>query len=266
MDAEMTKEIIKRYLGTSLTEQHFYDDATVDELRREFAIPLVQHTQVQMLLEVGANHSARMSEQAAIDLKPIRLELDRLNKAICKLTHEFESVSEETWFLMREAGFLRSSSETPFPKVIEPDGGDAVTALRTLQFVDQVSGKVEEVTLSSLFHMISALAECSVSTKPFAGAGRAGRPNDDAMFDLLFNAWGIWVAVLQRDFTLDWAPNGEPVTPAARFCTCISNIVDPGVTQQRIRTAARKVHEFDLNVSDLEELTQEIDNFHKRLE
>jgi len=266
MDEEMTKEVMKRFLGTNLKDPVYFTNVVIDELGRDFSIPPDRHPTVQALLEVAAHQWTRESAQAKIDLKAVRLELDQLSKTISKLTQKIDSMSEETWKMITESGFWLSSSETPLPKVIQQDADDASTDFRTLHFADEASGAVEEVKLGSLRQMLSALAECSVSAKFLAGAGRPGRPNDDAMFDLLHVAFHVWVTVLDRSFEMVWAPNGGAVSPIADFFVRVSHVVDSGIPVQRIAFSARKIREKLQDYKSLCESDQNIDEYYKRFE
>ena len=75
----------------------------------------------------------------------------------------------------------------------------------------------------------------------------------------------IWTNIVQREFTLGWH-NQQPDSDAARFCVDVAAIVDPKFVQSRIISASRKVRETGLNISNLEELLAQAEEFRKRLD
>lgn len=266
MDEWLEEEVHKRMLGTSLEVVKFFTDDVIEELGREFSISPEELEAVQWVLEVGAHQWERETAAAKIKSKVIRHELDKLRNAIVRLSDTFDRTSDDTWNILADSGVWRSVIEEPLPRVIHRISETENGSSRTLEFLDVVTGEVQKENLDALGCALSALAECAVSAKLLAGAGRRGRPEDEAMFYLFYYVYQVWVSVLKRPFTLDWTKGNEPITDAARYCTRVCHIISAQIPAEQIVSSARKAREMGIQINNLQEVVQVFDHYRKQIE
>lgn len=250
-----------RWLGASLHEPPPLSPDMIARLSVEFDLPADTAPVVGVVLNAAARSFRAESRRAQLDLARCRKDLAKIEKAAQQLLSAIDAASLDAWSVVADAQLARS---------LDLDNVEATMfqiAAQVMQGrVPVPSATDDQTNLSKLRADLADLAEKARAAQVFAGAGKPGRPQDDAAFDLLHGVFHVWSSILARDFRLDWTDDGAPITEAARFCVAIARAIDPEISTSRIITAARKAREKGIQIRSLEELPEVMGEYRKRFE
>lgn len=256
---QSTQELVKLAYGDSLNEKSIFTDEKMQEIAKEFRIPPERVSEIQPVLKGAAFRWRSETKLAQTNFPKARRKIKAIAKATDVLLKLLDEQSEDAKKMYDLASLVHSlvKSNLLDTEKVDPAGGrrDAVIESATAQ-VPNIEALVVELT---------ALSTLSQSALGLAGSGRTGRPNDDAADDLMRGVYQVWTAMLVRDFTLDWAPDGKPITDAARFCVAVWQCVDPSTGLNKIANAASKQQKIGLPINDLEKLPEILDHYSKHI-
>lgn len=259
-EEQAIQELVERAYGDSLSAKSVFTDEKIQSIAKEFRFPPEQVPEIQAVLNGFAFRWHSETKLAQTNFPTVRREFGAIAKAADSLLNLIDKQSEDAkniYGLASSTHRLAKSIALSFPEERDPAGGrmDAVIASVNAQ-VPNMEALVVELT---------ALSTLSQSALGLAGSGRTGRPNDDAADDLMRGVYQVWTAMLVRDFALDWAPDGKPITDAARFCVAVWQCVDPSTGLNKIANAASKQQKIGCPIKDLEKLPKILDHYSKHI-
>jgi hypothetical protein len=260
IDEKAQAEFIKRFTEASQGPRIVFTSEIVDQLSEEFGIPIAMRDLVGQILEVGARQWSAETQFSALGFEKIRKELRSLEKAAKAIVSVLENLSADTQQIMVDAGDGRTLGGFPLPRVSMHDSAPV------LEYAASSDRESRCISLAEARSIFAALGQCAVDARPMARATHKGRPEQEALFDLLHVGFHVWASLLCRAFKLDWASDGEPITDAAMFSVRIARVVDSAATLQQIATAARKVREKGMPIRDLEEKAKVVEHYRKQYE
>jgi truncated hemoglobin YjbI len=252
------------WIGGVPDRTKYFDQDNVRKLANDHGIREERTMLALLLLELAALAYWKEAERAARDYSKHRKELDQLEKAAAKLASVLDELDPETLRIVHEARVARGFKDFAIEGVVDA----SVQAV----FKPQAATGSRQSERPNKTRQHNALRAALVTVindaqagKRWAGEGKSGRPRDDSAADLMQMCFLIWTNLVGREFTMAWYEN-QPDSDAARFCVDVAAIVDPKLSASRIDSATRKVRETGFNISDLEKLTAEAEEFRKRLD
>jgi hypothetical protein len=261
---EQLAAFLEMWIGGVPDRTKYFDQDHIGKLAKDHGIREEFTMLALLLLEMAALAYWKEAERAARDYSTHRKELDRLEKAAAKLASVLEELDPETLGIMHEAHVARRFKDHAIGDVV----GAAVQSVFLPEAAtdrSQQDRPNEPRQLESLRDALASVIDQAQAGKRWAGEGKSGRPSDDSATDLMQMCLMIWTNLVGGEFTVAWYKN-QPDSAAARFCMDVATIVDPKLSASRIVSATRKVRETGLDISDLEKLTAEAEEFRKRLD
>lgn len=98
-----------------------------------------------------------------------------------------------------------------------------------------------EVNQKALRNELTCVAQSITSLLSHSPEVKRGMPSNDDLRVWVRTISDLWTDHLHRPFTRDVAPNGEPVSEAARFCVDVFHEVEPSVPPSRVLNAMKQV-------------------------
>lgn len=216
-----------------------FDDDVMAGLSGSFNIPASKIVEVKVILEMACRAYWTQTLRPELRSKEVRDELATLSKAANDLSERIAQLSPKTREMLLEAG-RRQRLDTPSTPRLSEEKEQNPTAPRISLHLHRQSGEGGAVLdFAEWVDGIDALRICADGAAVLAGAGKPGPAPDHAAFFLINVTFGAWTKTLRREFSVDWADNGDWLTEASRFCMEVALTVDPDIKRSRIRTAAR---------------------------
>jgi hypothetical protein len=252
------------WIGSDSDRGEYFHEGNYAKLAADHGIPETFATIAPLVLEVAARAYREETKRASLDYSRHRKELAKLEKAAANLMAMIDTLDADIVRIMQEARIARGFKDHPIADTVQATfqaimmaGADQQDALVEL--------REEPDPLGALRNALAKVIDDVKGAKRWAGEGKSGRPRDESAADLMQACLMVWTNMVGKDFTVEWHKN-EPISDAARFCWDIALVVDPRVSASRIETAMRKIRESGYDISDLDKLTAEAEEFRKRLD
>lgn len=255
---------LEMWIGGIPKRTRFFDEENMKPLADNHRIPEDTKMWSLLLLEIAALSYWKEKERAKTDFAEARKKLGQLEKALTRLVQALDGLDQESRRVIYEARVARRLSDRPFADLV----GSAVQRIlqpRTADLDGQKTWLDEAQRLEDFRNSAAAIGNDAQGAQKWAGKGRSGRRDDDSAKVLIQFCFMVWTNFVKRDFKLAWYKQ-HPDSDAARFCVDVAAMVDPKLTTSRIISASRKVREENLNISDLQKLTAEAEEFRKRMD
>lgn len=241
-----------------------FDEIVMARLAEEFKISDRYLTLVSDLMDVAAHQFEKAEARSSTDFKAVRKELTQLSMAAKTLENTLSNLSPEGLYALNTLGMRHLGIKSDEPRIIKRSGPTGGASEQTLEFPAKDGDQFLAHALSELEQVLAALSRTSSSAQDAARAGRTGRPEDDAISELLFLTFHTWASILGRAFKLHFDDRSEPLSEAAQFAVRVVKIVDDRVSLPRIANAARKTAKTCKPITSLEELPGNLGDLFKR--
>jgi hypothetical protein len=241
------------WLGSESSREMIIDEQFLGVLQADYDLPDETISSIQLVLKTSGRAYGQAKQRANVDYASCRKELGDIQKAIKRLSKALDAASLDALAVIKDAKLARALAavgpEGLWQSELE-QGSEATVAT--------------ESDLDQLRELLLTVEESVIDAVKFARGKKPGRPDDDAAFELMHAIMLVWSSILKREFRLDWARDGEPITDASRFCVSVARRIDPDISISRVATICRKVREKCLPISNLQEFPEILKEYRKR--